>query len=387
MDEPSSLPDRLRSAFQQHFHASPTFVARAPGRVNLIGEHTDYNDGFVLPMAIDRAVYFAARPRKDRLVRLIFLDFAGNASFQLDNLTRGPSGPVEYVKGVAAQLASRYGHLPGLDGVIAGSIPISAGLSSSAALELAAARMFCELAGIPWQPVEMAKLAQRAENEWVGMNCGIMDQLICAAGRRDTALLIDCRTLHTTPVPLPEDVTIVVMDTATRRSGSGLVDSAYGERRAQCEEAARILQVPALRDCTLQQLEAHRDQLDPVVYRRARHVVSENDRVLAAHDVMADGDAAAMGRLMNASHDSLQQDFDVSTPALDAMAAIARAHPACFGARMTGAGFGGCAVAAVQSSQTEAFTRAVSESYKQDMQLEPQLYACHAADGASLIQP
>jgi len=384
MTDTSELQVKIRRAFHDIYGTDPALTARSPGRVNLIGEHTDYNDGFVLPMAIDRSILFAAKERTDRNVNLHFLDFNTSVFFNLDQLQKEPSGPEEYIKGVAHFLELEAVHLPGLDGVIAGSIPVSAGLSSSAALELAAARVFCALAGITWDAVSMARLAQKAENEWVGVNCGIMDQLICAVGQRGHAMLIDCRSLQTSPTPLPDHVSIVIMDTNTRRSGHGLVDSAYGERRAQCEEAARILGVPALRDSTIEKLEAMKSAMDEAVYRRARHVISENDRTLKAHRVLLSNDPSAMGELMNASHASLKHDFEVSTPALDTMASLACEHPSCFGARMTGAGFGGCAVALVHSGEADIFMDAVAMAYQEETKLEPRLYACRADKGASL---
>jgi galactokinase len=379
------LNEKIHHVFHEIYGTDPALTARAPGRVNLIGEHTDYNDGFVLPMAIDRSILFAAKERTDRKVNLHFLDFNSDVSFNIDQLEKGPAGPAEYIKGVAHFLELETIRLPGLDGVIAGSIPVSAGLSSSAALELAAARIFCGLTGITWDALSMACLAQKAENEWVGVNCGIMDQLICAAGQRGHAMLIDCRSLQISPTPLPDHVSIVIMDTNTRRSGHGLVDSAYGERRAQCEEAASLLGVPALRDSTIEELEAMKDALDQAVYQRARHVISENDRTLEAHRVMTMNNPAAMGELMDASHASLKHDFEVSTPALDTMASLAREHPACFGARMTGAGFGGCAVALVHSEELDIFMDAVASAYQEKTGLEPRLYACRAEEGVSLI--
>ena len=385
MTDTTSIADRVQELFKERYTVSPTVTARAPGRVNLIGEHTDYNDGFVLPMAIDRAVYFAARARTDRVVNLYFQDFDTFQTFDLDDIQKDTSSPLEYVKGIAHFLEMEDTRLPGLDGVITGDIPISAGLSSSAALELAAARVYCALSGTSWEPVEMAKLAQRTENEWVGVKCGIMDQLISAAGRKDSALLIDCRSLQIEQTPLPETITVVVMDTGTRRSGHGLVDTAYSERRRQCEEAAHLLGIPALRDCSPEVLEAHKEELGPLVYRRARHVVTENERTLKVKELLASDNPEAAGKLMNQSHFSLQHDFEVSTHALDTMAEIARSNPACYGARMTGGGFGGCAVAIIQTRYTAEFIDNVSTAYENKMDIEPQLYACHAADGVSLL--
>ncbi|HEU4563911.1 MAG TPA: galactokinase, partial [Gemmatimonadaceae bacterium] len=284
---------RVRRDFAERFGGSPAGIARAPGRVNLIGDHTDYNDGWVLPMAIDRAVWIAFRPRDDDRVIAHSLDFGETASFHLRDDVRGAPGWAEYVRGVAwAFGAAGHGVERGWEGVVAGDVPLGAGLSSSAALELAAARVFAHLAGVPWEPAAMARLAQRAENEWVGVNCGIMDQLISAAGQEGCALLIDCRTLETRPVPLPGEVAVVILDTATRR---GLVGTAYNERRAQCERAARFFGVPALRDVSEEMFAARAGELDEVTRRRARHVITENARVLAAADALARGDVRAVG--------------------------------------------------------------------------------------------
>ncbi len=374
---------RVIDAFVQRCGAPPTAVVRAPGRVNLIGEHTDYNDGFVLPMAIDRAVYIALRPRPDSYVHLHSLDFNNLLVFDLDAFLREPPSWAEYIKGVAWALQEAGYALRGWDGVIAGDVPIGAGLSSSAATELAAARAFAYVAELPWDAARMARLAQQAENQWVGMNCGIMDQMISAAGQADHALLIDCRTLATQAVPLPPGTLAVVLDTATRR---GLVDSSYNERRSQCEAAARHFGVPALRDVTLAQFEARAGELDDVTRRRARHVITENARTLAAAAAMRQGDAAALGQLMDASHASLRDDFEVTNDQLNIMVDCARQHPGCYGARMTGAGFGGCAVALVRAGASDDFARAVTASYYARTGLEPQVYVCSAAPGAAVIE-
>jgi galactokinase len=362
---------------------SPALVVRAPGRVNLIGEHTDYNDGFVLPMAIDRAVWIALAPRSDRRLVVRSLDLDQQYEVELDRLAHEGEGWIEYIKGVAWSLGLAGRPAPGWEGVIASEVPIGAGLSSSAALELAALRAFVALGHGPWEPPTMAALAQRAEREWVGVSCGIMDQLAAASGWHGHALLIDCRSLAIEHVPLPTDATVVVLDTDTRR---GLVDSAYNERREQCERAARILGVPALRDATLADLEARSGALDPVTLRRARHVISENERTLAAARVLHAGDVPEMGRLMNQSHASLRDDFEVSGPELDVMVRHAQAHPACHGARLTGAGFAGCAVALVRTSGLDAFITAVSAGYRAETGRTPRVYPCTAADGASVVR-
>lgn len=373
---------RVEQAFVQRFGTSPPFVVRAPGRVNLIGEHTDYNDGFVLPLAIDRAVWIALRPRADRQVQVSSLDFADTAIFSLDALEHTGAGWAEFVKGVAWVLQEARYSLHGWEGVIAGDVPVGAGLSSSAALELAVARAFAAVSDLPWEPATMARLGQRAENEWVGVRCGIMDQMISAAGRAGHALLIDCRTLHTEAVPFPPGTTVVVLDTATRR---GLVDSAYNERRGQCEAAARAFGASALRDVTPERFEAECGRLDEITRRRARHVVTENQRTLQAAEAMRRGDAAKLGRMMNASHESLRDDFAVSSRELDVMVECGRTHPACLGIRMTGAGFGGCAVALVRTEQAEAFTSTVAAGYQASTGITPALYVCAATDGAAVV--
>lgn len=372
----------VTQAFQRHYAADPTLLIQAPGRINLIGEHTDYNDGFVLPMAISRAVVVALRPRADRAVRVVSLDYDEEAAFGLDAVERGGPGWAEYVKGSAWALGEAGGPLAGWEGVVAGDVPRGAGLSSSAALELATLRAFAAVAGAPWEPAAMARLAQRAENAWVGVNCGIMDQMISAAGVAGHALLIDCRTLDAEPVPLPPQTVAVVLDTGTRR---GLVDSAYNERRAACEAAAAALGVPALRDVTADRLAEARDELDETVHRRARHVVTENARTLDAADAMRAGDAARLGALMDASHASLRDDFEVSSPALDLMAGFAREAEGCFGARMTGAGFGGCAVALVEAGAAEAFVEAVGRAYADASGETPALYVTPASAGAAVL--
>jgi galactokinase len=356
-------------------------VVRAPGRVNLIGEHTDYNDGFVLPLAIDRAIWIALRPRTDGQVLAHSLDFSGSTTFSLDNLARANGGWAEYIKGVAWALQQTGHRLAGWEGVIAGDVPVGAGLSSSAALELAAARAFAVVSDLPWDAATMARLGQRAENEWVGVRCGIMDQMISAAGRAGHALLIDCRSLHTEEVPFPPGTTVVVLDTVTRR---GLVDSAYNERRRQCESAARAFGVSALRDVSPAQFGAECGRLDEIMRCRARHVVTENERTLQTADAMRRGDAVAVGRLMNASHDSLRDDFEVSSRELDVMVDCGKSHPACLGIRMTGAGFGGCAVALIHGNEVEAFTSTVAAQYQAVTGIRPVLYVCAATDGASV---
>jgi galactokinase len=314
-------------------------------------------------------------------VRVHSLDFAATAEFNLDWLEK-QSGWIEYLKGVAWALQEAGHALTGLEAVVAGDVPIGAGLSSSAAWELASARAFAVTAGFEWNPAQMALLGQRAENKWVGMNCGIMDQMISAAGQANHALLIDCRTLAMQSVPLPPGIAVVVLDTATRR---GLVDSAYNERRSQCEAVARFFGAKALRDVTMDQLNEKRDQLDRVAYRRARHVISEDDRTLQAVDAMNHGEAIELGQLMQLSHMSLRDDFEVSSRELNIMVECAEHQSGCYGARMTGAGFGGCAVALVRQDATEAFSASVTAEYRSATSLTPNIYICAATNGAEVV--
>jgi galactokinase len=271
--------------------------------------------------------------------------------------------------------------LRGMDGVLAGDVPIGAGLSSSAAVEMAAGRAFAAVAGIEWEPALMAKLGQQTENRWVGVNTGIMDQMVSAAARAGHALFLDCRSLEYQHVPMPASAAVIVMDTSTRR---GLVESAYNERRSQCEQAARFFGAPALRDVSLALFAKQQGDLPAVIVRRARHVLTENQRVLEAVAALRGDDLERLGSLLNASHISLRDDFEVSSPALDQIVAAARAQPGCYGARMTGAGFGGCAVALVKRDQAEAFVPAVSAAYRRASGLEAVIYVCRASEGASI---
>lgn len=374
--------DALREAFEARFGAAPSVLVRAPGRVNLIGEHTDTSDGFVLPMAIDREIRVAASPRGDANVRLVALDLDEEAAFEAD-APHEKDGWAAYAHGVAWALAEAGHELRGFDGAFTGDVPRGAGLSSSAALELALARAFAEASGLDWDPRAMAVACRRAENAWVGVASGIMDQLIGACGEAGSALLIDCRDLSTETVPLPAGTRVVILDTGTRR---GLVGSAYNERRSQVDAAAEALGVQVLRDVDPTTFEAHAHELDPVVRKRARHVVHENARVLRAADAMRRGDAAEMGRLINASHISLRDDFEVSGPALDAMTEIAQAQDGCYGARMTGAGFAGCCVALVAEDAVGSFASEVEARYRKATGNEPALYPVVASAGAGRIE-
>lgn len=376
------LQTQITTAFSHQYGNDPAFIVRAPGRVNLIGEHTDYNEGFVLPMAIDRALWIALRPRSDRRILLHSVDFDTPADFSLGDIQHGV-GWTEYVKGIAWVLQKAGYLVNGWEGILAGDVPIGAGLSSSAALELALLKAFWAVSPWDWDGAAMARLGQQADHEWVGIQSGIMDQMISAEGKAGQALLIDCRSLETRLVPLPEGMRVIVLDTATRR---GLVDSTYNELVGQCRTAAAQFGVPALRDVSIETFEAHSSQLDETTRRRARHVITENERTLQAAEAMQRGDAVALGRLMDASHASLRDDYEVSSKELNVMVEIAREQPGCFGARMTGAGFGGCAVVLVEAESVPGFAKRVAEAYEQTTKIKPNIFICQAANGAELVK-
>lgn len=352
---------------------------RAPGRVNLIGDHTDYNDGFVLPIAIDRDTHVAFRPRADGEVRLVS-EHGPLVSFDLAAIRHDDPPWGEYVRGVA--WAMDVDPTLGFEGAVASDVPIGAGLSSSAALELAMALIFASLGGDEVDPVQLALVAQSSEREWVGLDCGIMDQLSVAAGASGQALLIDCRSLEIDRKPVSAEASFVVLDTNTRRE---LTSSAYNERRATCERAAALLGVPALRDLITDDLSDASAMLDELALRRARHVVTENARVLAAAAALDGGDLALLGRLMTESHRSLRDDYEASSRELDAIVAAALNVSGCLGARMTGAGFGGCAVALVERSSVDEFVAAVAAGYFKATGITAEAYACVPAAGAALV--
>ena len=380
----NELAEAARGAFQAAYGGSPEVVVAAPGRVNLIGEHTDYNDGFVMPVAIDRQIVIAAGRRPDRRIELRSLDMGGMASFSLDHITHDDQQRwSNYERGVAKIFLEASLAIGGLNAVITGDVPIGAGLSSSAAVEVATGYTFKTLYDLDLNRVQLALLAQRAENDFVGMRCGIMDQYISALGRANHALLIDCRSLDYRLVPLPAGGSIIVCDTRVQR---GLVDSEYNARRRECEAGARLLGVEALRDVTPEELEARANELSPLTLKRCRHVVYENQRVLDGMAALEAGDLRAFGQLMYASHASLRDDYEVSCPQLDAMVEATREAPGVCGARMTGAGFGGCTVNLVDSAQAQAFAKQVTAAYTQATGLTPAIHVCKAEDGARVLR-
>ena len=391
MTEIDERTESVVQAFTQQFGGRPAWVSIGPGRVNLIGEHTDYNDGFVLPVAIKRDVRLALRPRDDGIVRVYSLEYDGWGEFDVNRIAYQPETLwINYMQGVADVLQKRGITLRGFDAVLSGNVPRASGLSSSAALEVATAKALLAAADAldAVDGTALAQAAQKAENEFVGVNCGIMDQFISVLGADDHALLIDCRSLEYKLVPFPTNASLVIGNTKASRS---LASSAYNERRAQCEAGVATLQqvlpgITALRDVTSAQLEAQRDLLDPVVYRRCRHVVSENERVLQTVDALAHGDIERVGALMDASHASLRDDYEVSSPALDAMVTAMRSAPGCYGARLTGAGFGGCAVALVKPGSEQAVADAIYQHYPKATNIWPEVYTSPASAGARVIE-
>ena len=375
----------IEETFKKIFGAPPEVVVRAPGRVNLIGEHTDYNDGFVLPAAIDRFIEFAGRRRADRTIHLHSTDFQDSAEFSLDSIAKDSEHRwSNYLRGVSKFLEADGHRLTGADIVFGGNVPRESGLSSSAAVEVGTTAFWKRLAGLQLDPVYAVKLARRAENDFVGVPCGIMDQFISALGKKDHALFLDCRDLSYRHVPLRNDVKIVVCNSGVKRA---LAQSEYEVRLKQCRESvARLrekgLDASSLRDVTSADLGAGRGVLTDVLLRRARHVVTENERTREAVTVLESGSIDRFGELMNASHVSLRDDYEVSCKELDTLVELAWKQPGTLGARMTGAGFGGCTVNLVRAEAAEPFALAVAEGYQKALGLKADIYVCRASDGA-----
>ena len=375
-----------RALFTALTTADPVGLWSAPGRVNLIGEHTDYNDGFVLPCAIDYETCVAIGRRSDNLVHVIAADYGNQRDlFSLDKPITHHTDQrwSDYIRGVVKHLQARGHALRGLNLVVSGNVPQGAGLSSSASLEVAIGQAFKEAQGLDISQAEIALNGQQAENQFVGCNCGIMDQMISASGEKDHALLLDCRSLETRLIPMPSNLAVLIVNSNVRR---GLVDSEYNTRRQQCEAAARHYGVKALRDLDLAALEAGKDGLDEVSYRRARHVVGENTRTLAAADALASGDLARLGELMGQSHAAMRDDFEITVPAIDGLVEIIKAQIGSEGGvRMTGGGFGGCVVAVLRPEKVAAAIAAVEAEYQARFGLKADCYVCRASAGAGQL--
>jgi galactokinase len=380
--------EKLRTEFMVRYGAEPS-IFHAPGRVNLIGEHTDYNAGFVMPAAIRFYTTVAVAPRTDRSLRVRSVNFAENREIELP----GPLAPqeragqsshwIDYIAGVAWALQEQGVRVGGADMLIHGDVPLGAGLSSSAALEVAAALALAHIAGQSIESMQLAKICQRAENVYVGMRCGIMDQFASIHGRAGHAMLLDCRSLEHRFLSL-QSAQLVICNTMVRHRLAG---SEYNLRREQCEQGvqalARIIPgIVALRDVSTELLRQNKETLDELIYRRCRHVVTENERVIAAASALEAGDLPVFGRLMRESHVSLRDDYEVSCDELDLMVRLAESIDGVYGARMTGGGFGGCTVNLVHADRVPQFRSQLAADYARATGRRPEIYVCEAADGA-----
>ena len=376
--------NRLVAEFKERYGRTPRLFS-APGRVNIIGEHTDYNEGFVLPMAIDRRTFVAAAPREDGVVRVTAVVVNDAIEFRIDETADLSAHKwAKYVAGVAWTLNGRGFALKGADMMIDSDVPIGGGLSSSAALEVATGKALVTIAGATIDPKELAQAGQQAEHDFVGAKVGIMDQLTATLGRQRHALLIDCRSLATTEISLANlNSAIIVCNTNVKHE---LAASAYNQRRAECERGVELLRerlpkIRALRDVSAAEFEKYENELPDPVRRRCRHVITENDRTLKAAEALERGDRERLGELMQASHESLRDDYQVSCRELDMMVEIASHREGVFGARMTGGGFGGCTINVVRESALEVFVDTVAKEYRAATQIDPDIYVVKADNG------
>ena len=383
----TNLIQNVKDAFNSVLSYAPTHIVQAPGRVNLIGEHTDYNDGFVLPCAINYQTVVAAAKRDDNIVRVVSVDYGNEADeFDITQEITFQENKMwaNYIRGVVKCLIGRGFEFKGADISVSGNVPQGAGLSSSAALEVVIGQTFKELYNLNISQAEIALNGQQAENEFVGCNCGIMDQMISAEGNENHAMLLDCRSLETTAVSMPEDMSVVIINSNKKR---GLVDSEYNTRREQCEEAARIFGVKALRDVSIEEFNAKAHELDEMVAKRARHVITENDRTEEAAKVLASGDMKRMAVLMAESHVSMRDDFEITVNEVDTLVDIVKNVIGTEGGvRMTGGGFGGCIVALVPPVLVDEVKAAVEELYETATGLKESIYVCQAKNGAGLVE-
>ena len=382
-------PDLLNRIFKKIFSHSPTIWSQAPGRVDLMGSHTDYNQGYVLTQAIDRETWIAAHPREDNRVIVHSLNIKGSSSFDLNReIEVDQQVPwANYVRGVAEILRQEGNTLTGFDGLIHSTVPVGSGLSSSAALEVATAVLFNALSNLKLDPVQIAFLCQRAENEFVGMNCGILDQYTSMMGAADSVLLLDCRDNSSQIIKIADGIQVVICDTQSKRELTG---SEYPERRAQCEEGSRILatyypEVTALRDVSLEMFEAHKSDLPQVVAKRCQFVIEENQRVLDIAVAISNGDHQKIQTLCAQSFTGAQDLYEISSPEMDFMMTAMLSGPGVIAGRQAGAGFGGCMAAFVENSMVEPFAAHVQQYYLKNTAIEPKVYQVEAAPGAGLL--
>lgn len=385
IEDTAALVERFKATFPRG--RGDLYMARAPGRVNLIGEHTDYNDGYVLPVAVDREVRVVGQRRPDDRVVLYSANFDYRSSFELDAIGLASHQTwINYPQGVAYALQRRGYRLPGMNIVMSGNVPLGAGMSSSAAVEIACILLFKALGDLSEDPIEDIRLAQTVENEFIGIQSGIMDQCISRLGVPGHALLLDCRSLVYEPIAIA--LSHMILGVVHSGVPRGLARSAYNTRREECVEGVRLLHqwlptVTALRDVTLPDLALYEDRLPETIRRRCRHVVSENGRVGEAAYALRAGDITGLGRLFAASQDSMRDDYQVSVPAVDLLVKIAREEGA-VASRMTGGGFGGCTVNLVPSDRWEDFSQGVDERYRRDTRYEPTIFKCHSMGGATI---
>jgi len=383
----ATVPQQLGRVFAARFASQPR-IFRAPGRVNLIGEHTDYNEGFVLPAAIDLYTWAAVGPRPDSKLVVFSQNVDETAEIDLTETSPVPRAHwPDYVHGVAHMLGKAGLPVGGANLAIYSNVPVGAGLSSSAALEVSIASSLLAISGHRLELAEVARLCQQAENEFVGARVGIMDQFASCFGSVDKAILLDCRSLEYTLLPLPPGLTMVICNTMVRHGHSG---GEYNDRRSQCEQGVQLLKrffpsVRALRDVTLRQIESRRAELPELTYRRCHHVVSEDERVLSTVEALKAGDLQAVGAAMAASHLSLRDDYQVSCPELDVLVALAQGREGVVGSRMTGGGFGGCTINLVRSESVESFRRAIRQAYREKMGIDPEIYVSTAGAGVTEI--
>jgi galactokinase len=391
----TKLIDHITNIFQDKFGSAPAHVARAPGRVNLLGEHVDYNDGFVLPAAIDRATYIAFSQSDSGQTRLVAADFDQEASFSPQTIpskiqTDGSPLPewAQYPAGVMWALHESQLAIPGLNAVYASDVPRGSGLSSSASVEMTFMIAWQTLGGWKLSSMQRALLGQKAENQYVGVNCGIMDQFASACGVENKLLLLDCRSLEWKTIPLPEDLSIVIADTKVRRA---LTSGEYNKRRAACEAAVQSLkedlpEIRSLRDVSVEDFNRFAGKLPEVVSKRARHVVEEIERSKQAEALLEAGNIQHFGELMNECHVSLRDLYEVSCPELDVMARIAQPLDGCYGARLTGAGFGGCTANLVAREKADEFSQYLAKGYQAETGYAPEIYITRASNGAELLK-
>ncbi|HMH42365.1 MAG TPA: galactokinase [Pyrinomonadaceae bacterium] len=380
--------DEIVAAFQKLYGGQPR-IYRAPGRVNLVGEHTDYNEGFVMPAAINFSTFVAITKRDNSVVKIHSDIFKEEAEMDLAKPpARCRKHWSDYPFGVAIKLKEAGHDICGANLFVHGEVPLGSGLSSSAAIEVSAGLALSDISGAKIDRLGLAKICQKAENEFVGARTGLMDQFIACFGKADHAVMLDCRSLESRALAVPDDVKLVVCNTMVKHE---LASSEYNARRGQCEEGVRILSqhlpdVNSLRDVTPEDVERCRAELGEVIFKRCLHVTTENDRVLKAADALRDRDLQSFGRLMYESHDSLRDDYEVSCKELDVMVDLAKQVKGVFGARMTGGGFGGCTINLVSVQAVDEFTQSIRNSYEQATGKHPEVYICSAADGAERVQ-